>query len=130
MNQHVLRIYKRVMSVPEGLDSKGQRSLVRKHIREMSGDEIGSVLGRASEIEERSWEEWRLRKEILLQLGFMNTEAQFYARCRLNSPGIRTLIKERVGVVKYATDAEIKQINKGSRGTLRALTTLYGRKND
>jgi len=117
------------MAVPEGLTGKEHKKLTRKYVGGMSPSEVDDVVSRSDEIEEKSWDEWRLRKEILLELGFMDTEAQFYARCRLNSPGIRTLIKERVEVVKHATDEEIKQINEGSRGTLRALTILYGRKN-
>jgi len=130
VNQDVLRIYKRVLAVPEGPDSKEHRGLVRKHIREMDEDAVNDILGREVEIEERSWDEFLLRKEILLQLGFMNTEAQFYARCRLNSPGIRTLIKERAEITKHATPQEVKQINDGSRGTLRALTRLYGKRRE
>ena len=127
MNGKILSIYKRVMSVPEGLAGAEHRRLTRKYVSGMSEGEVGNILGRIDEIEERSWDEFLLRKQILLELGFMETEAGVFARCRLNSPGIRTLIKERVEVTRYATDAEIKQINEGSRGTLRGLTILYGK---
>ena len=130
MNQRVLRIYKRVMSVPEGLSGKEHKRLVRKYVKEMSASELDDIESRSIEIEEESWEEWRLRKEILLALGFSDGETQVLARCRLNSPGIRTLIKERVEITKHATDEEIKEINEGSRSTLRALIMLYRRNND
>ena len=130
LNQDVLRIYKKVMSVPEGLSGKEHRRLVRKYVREMDASEIDDIRSRSDEIEEQSWDEWHLRKEILMRLGFADAETQVLASCRLNSPGIRTLIKERVEVTKHATDEEIKEINEGSRGTLRALITLYRRNND
>ena len=127
MNQRVLRIYKEVMSVPEGLTGKEYKRLTHKYVGEMSTSEIDAVCSRADEIEERSWDEWRLRKTVFLELGFMDTEAGFFAKCRMDSPGIRTLLTERVEVTKHATDKEIKQINEGSRGTLRALNRLYGK---
>ena len=130
INQDVVRIYKRVMSVPEGLSGAEHKRLTRKYVREMDASEVNDVLSRADEIEKCSWDEWLLRKEILMRLGFSNSETQVLARCRLNSPGIRTLIKERVAITKHATVKEIKEINKGSRATLRALTTLYRRNND
>lgn len=130
MNRDVLRIYKKVMAVPEGPTGREYRKLTRKYVREMSSSEVSDVLSREAEIEERGWGEWRLRKEILMRLGFADGEAQFYARCRLNSPGIRILIKERVGVTKHATDDEIRRINEGDRGTLRALFKLYGGKEE
>jgi len=116
------------MSVPEGLSGAEHRRLTRRYVRGMDASEVGDVLGRADEIEEAGWDEFLLRKKIFLGLGFMDTEAQFFARCRLNSPGIRILIKERVEVTKHATDKEVVQINEGSRGTLRALFRLYGPK--
>ena len=47
LNQDVLRIYKRVLAVPEGLSGKEHRRLVRKYIREMSEDEVSDIRGRA-----------------------------------------------------------------------------------
>ena len=128
MNQDVLHIYKKVVAVPEGLSGAEHRKLTRKYVREMGASEVDDIMSREAEIEEESWDEWHLRKEILMRLGFSSSETQVLARCRLNSPGIRTLIKERVEVTKHATDEEIKEINEGSRGTLRALTTLYGKR--
>ena len=127
LNQDVLRIYKRVLAVPEGLSGKEHKRLVRKYVKEMGEDEVSDIRGRSEEIEERSWDEWLLNKEILLRLGFSNDETQVLARCRINSPGIRTLIRERVEVTKHATDKEIKEINNGSRATFRALRMLYRR---
>jgi len=124
VNQHVLSVYKKVMAMPEGLSGAEHRKLTRKYVRSMSKDEVNDVLGRRDEIEEASWDEWRLRKDIFLQLGFSDAEAQVFARCRLNSPGIRTLIGKRVEVTKYATDDEIKRINAGDGGTLRGLVML------
>ena len=128
MNQRVLSVYKKVMAVPEGLSTKEQRKLIRKYVREADASEVNDILSRKDEIEEASWEEWRLRKDIFLQLGFSDAEAQSYAGCRLNSPGIRVLIKGRVEVTRHATNEEIKRINDGDGGTLKGLERLYRRK--
>jgi len=130
LNRDVLRIYKRVMSAPEGLSGKEHRRSVRKYVREMSPSEVDDVQGRAEEIEEHSWDEWLLNREILMRLGFSNDETQVLARCRLNSPGIRILIRERVEITKHATDKEIREINKGNRTVFRALRMLVRRNHD
>ena len=127
MNRDVLRIYKRVMSAPEGLSGKEHRRLTRKYVREMGASEVEDIRSRAGEIEENSWDVWLLNREVLMRLGFSNDETQVLARCRLNSPGIRTLIRERVEITKHATDKEIKEINKGNRAVFKALRALYGR---
>ena len=126
MNKRVLRIYKEVMAVPEGPNHIEARRLTRKYVREMSPDAVQRVLNNQDEIEERAMEEFFLRKELLMELGFMEGEAAFFARCRLNSPGIRTLLKERVQVTQYSTPEEIERIKSGDRGTLKGLMTLYG----
>ena len=130
MNQDVLRIYKRVLAVPEGLSGAEHKRLVRKYVREMDEGTINDILAREAEIEERSWDEWLLNREILMRLGFSSDETQVFARCRINSPGMRTLIKERVAITKYATDKEIKEINKGDRAVFRALRMLVRRNHD
>ena len=126
VNESVVGLYKIVMSEPEGPNHIEARRLTRKYVREMSPDAVQRILDRTQEIEESAMEEFFLRKEVFMRLGFMEVEAAFFARCRLNSPGIRTLIKERVQVTKHATPAEIRLINEGTRGTLKGLTTLYG----
>ena len=127
MNGRVLALYKQVMSVPEGLPHGEYRRLMRKHIRGMTQSEVAVILAREEEIEASSMEEWDLRRQIFLVFGFMSAEASFLARCRLDSPGIRALIKERVAVTRYGTSDEVKRINEGDRGTLRALRRLYGK---
>jgi len=124
VNQRVLSVYKKVMALPEGLSGAEHRKLTRRYVRSMSKDEVDSVLSRKDEIEETSWDEWRLRKDIFLQLGFSDAEAQVFARCRLDSPGIRTIIKRRVEITKHATDDEIRRINAGDGGTLKGLAML------
>ena len=127
MNGRVVRLYKQIMSVPEGLPHREHRRLVRNYVREMSQDEVVDILRRRNEIEECGVDEYLLRRQVFLELGFMEAEAGFFARCRLDSPGIRTLVKERVEITQHATPAEIRRINEGDRGTLRALRRLYGK---
>jgi len=127
INQRVLGIYKRIMAAPEGLNGVEHRRMVRAHIKDMSEDEISDIRGRSEEIEERGWDEYLLRRQVLLELGFADAEITVFARCRLNSPGMRTLIKERVEITRHATDAEIKRINEGDGGALSGLTMLFGK---
>lgn len=126
-NKRVLRIAKEVLSVPEGPSGKEAKQLTRKYVREMSPDAVQHILDRRREIEERSIEEYMLRKEVLMELGFFEEEAGMYARCRMNSPGIRTIIKERVEVTQHATPEEIERIKAGDRGTMKGLMSLYGK---
>jgi len=125
MNKRVLRIYREVMAVPEGPNHIEARRLTRRYVREMSPDAVQRVLDKQGEIEDKSMEEFFLRKDVLMELGFLEGEAAFFARCRLNSPGIRTLLKERVQVTRHATPEEIDRIKRGDRGTLKGLMTLY-----
>ncbi len=100
--------------------------MVRRCVTSMSDSEKRNVLGREDEIVADAAEVFMLRREIFLELGFTGAEASVFARCRLDSPGIRTLIKMRVEVTRHATPSEIERINGGCGGTLRGLINLYG----
>ena len=126
LNKRVLRIYKEVMSTPEGPTHGELRKQTRKYVREMSDDDKQAIWSRADKIESEAAEEFVLRKEIFLELGFSEPQAGFYAQFRLDSPGIRTIIKERVQITQHATSDEIQRINECVQGTLRGLTELYG----
>jgi len=126
LNKRVVELYNIVMSEPVGPSHIEARRLTRKYVREMSPDAVQRIMMRRLEIEEQAAQEYLMRLQVFLEFGFMEAEAQFFARCRLNSPGIRTIIKERVQVTKHATPMEIKLINEGVRGTLKGLMMLYG----
>ena len=127
MNRRVLQLYNEIMSVPVGLPHREHRKMVRRYVTGMSASEREDILGRADEIEDSSVETFMARKQVLLELGFTEGEASIFARCRLHSPGLHTIIKERVRVTRHATDAEIERINAGCRGTLLGLERLYGK---
>ena len=126
LNKRVLTVYDYVMSLPEGPTHNELRKRTRKYVCEMSEVEKQAILSRADEIESVAAEEFVFRKEMLMELGFGEMQAGFYANYRLNSPGIRTLIKERVQVTQHATPDEIQRINECVPGTLRGLMELYG----
>jgi len=126
LNKRVLKVYDYVMSLPEGPTHVEMRKRTRKYVREMSDESKQSILSRADEIESEAAEEFVLRKEIFMALGFNEVQAGFYANYRLDSPGIRTIIKERVQITQHATPDEIRRINEAVPGTLRGLTELYG----
>lgn len=127
MNRRVLTIYKRVMDLPEGLSGKDYRRETRKRIRALPREVKDDVLSRADEIDESSWENFETRKQILLELGFTDSEAQVFARCRINSPGIRKAISERVAITRYAKPDEIRAINDGQGSILSGLMMVYGK---
>jgi len=114
------------MSAPEGLTHNELRKQTRKYVREMSDGHKQDILSRADEIESEAAEEFVLRKEIFLELGFSEPQAGFYAHYRLDSPGIRTIVKERVQATQHATPEEIRKINDCIPGVLRGLMELYG----
>ena len=126
LNRRVLKVYDYVMSIPEGLTHNELRKQTRKYVREMSVEHKQDILSRADEIESEAAEEFVLRKEILMTLGFSEPQAGFYAHYRLDSPGVRTIIKERVQATQHATPGEIRKINDAVPGTLRGLMELYG----
>ena len=124
-NERVLSICRRVMDLPEGPTGKEYRRLVKVYVKGMGDDEKADIVSRREEIEERSWDEYLLNKQIFLELGFTDAEASFYAKCRINSPGIREIITERVGITAHATDEEIKKINAGDGSIINALHRIY-----
>jgi len=113
------------MDLPEGPTSREYRQELRRHVRTLSEDDKTAILGRSEEFEGEMLEEYFARRDILLELGFTSSEAQFLARCRLNSPGIRTMITERVAITQYAKPKEIAMLNEGDGSILLALKRLY-----
>lgn len=125
MNRRVLTVYRRVMDLPEGPTSAEYRRDMRRYVRSLSDEVKEDILSRASELEDGSWDEYEARKNVFLELGFSMVEATFFARCRLNSPGIRTILTQRVAISQYAKPHEIKKINEGDGSILDALKFLY-----
>jgi len=126
LNKRVLKVYDYVMGLPIGLTHNEMRKQTRKYVREMSEDERQAIWSRADVIEEKIAQDFVFNKEILMELGFSEIQAGFYANYRLNSPGIRQLILERVLLTRHATPDEIRKINEGVPGLLRGLMELYG----
>lgn len=118
-NHRVLEVYERVMDLPEGPPSKEYQKMEKIRRKGMSPGELEAE-------EEEAREVFQTNMDILLELGFAESEAQFLARCRLNSPGIRKLITERVRVTRFAQPHEVKWINEGAGDVLRLLIRLYG----
>jgi len=126
VNKRVVFLYDRLMAKPIGPTGKEYRRLTRSYVRKMAKEDREEILARADQIVEDAVEDYEENKSLLLELGFMKTECNIYARCRLNSPGLRTLITERVKVTRFAKSEEILQINEGNRGVLLALQMMYG----
>jgi len=127
VNRRVLAVYKRVMALPEGLPWREYRREMRRYIREMSEEEKQDILDRQDEIDENSQESYEANESIFLELGFTQGETNVFARCRINSPGIRQIIAERVAITRYATPEQIRMISEGDGSVLTALKLLHGK---
>jgi len=124
-NRRVLAVYRKVMDLPEGPTGKEYRRELRMKVRQQPQEYKDDVLSRADEIDESAREDFENRREIFLELGFTRQEAHVFARCRLNSPGIRTIVTERVNVTRFAKPDEIRMLNDGDAGVVHALKRLY-----
>ena len=126
LNKRVLKVYDYVMALPVGPTHNEMKKQTRRYVRGMAEADKQNILSRADEIEEKAAEEFVFRKELLMEVGFSENVAGFYAQFRLNSPGIRTLVEERVQLAQHATPEEIRKINDSVPGVLRGLVELYG----
>jgi len=115
------------MALPEGLPWREYRREMRRYIREMSEEEKQDILDRQDEIDENSQESYEANESIFLELGFTQGETNVFARCRINSPGIRQIIAERVAITRYATPEQIRMISEGDGSVLTALKLLHGK---
>lgn len=96
----------KVLSQPEGMAHKEYRKVLARYVSTLTEAERSGIQARREEIEyaEEEWKELNL--EVLLHLGFSAGEAAQLMDKRLDSPGMRTLIRNRAGDIKKGAKAE------------------------
>jgi len=89
-------LYRFIMSQPIGLRHSEYRKELARYVTTLSEEAKEDLRERRFEILE-AWAEWTGDNyEILLRLGFNTREAEMLRDKRLNSPGVRNVIKSRV----------------------------------
>lgn len=100
------QLYDKVLVQPEGLPHREYRKVLARYVSTLSEAERTDILSHRGEIE-ASEEEWReLNMEVLTRLGFSDGEASQLMDKRLDSPGMRILIRNRAEEVKKSLKAE------------------------
>jgi len=94
------KLYKRVLSQDEGMNHKEYRKVLARYVSTLSEVQRADILSRKDEIlaAELEWRE--LNSEVLTRLGFNEVETGMLCDKRLDSPGVRMLIKRRADEIK------------------------------
>jgi len=100
------KLFKQVLSQPEGMNHKEYRKALGRYISTLSEFERFQIQSRREEIEaaEAEWKE--LNHSVLRRLDFSEAEAGMLMDKRLDSPGMRLLIRKRAEEVKKGRRAE------------------------
>jgi len=93
-------LYRFIMSQPVGLRHEEYRKELAKYVSTLTEEQKQDLRERRYEILE-AWADWTDDNlEILLRLGFRYGEANMLRDKRINSPGVRRVIKMRVEEIK------------------------------
>ena len=94
-----VKLYNVVMSQPEGLPHKFYRKALASYVTGMSDVERQSVLDQRDEIYNMEAEWMELNEAVLRRLGFGEQEVLLLRDKRLDSPGVRNVIRTRAAEV-------------------------------
>lgn len=95
-----LELYRFIMRQPVGLPHNEYRKELARYVTSLSEAEKQDLRDRRYEILE-AWAEWTDDNyEILLRLGFNTKEADKLRDKRINSPGVRNVIRVRVEEIR------------------------------
>ncbi len=99
------RLFDKVLGQPEGMNHKEYRNVLARYVSTLSEVERVDVLSCREEIgaAEVEWKE--LNHGVLRRLGFSEAEAGMLCDKRLDSPGMRFLIRKRAEEVKKGLQA-------------------------
>lgn len=100
------KVFESVLSVPEGMNHKEYRKALGRYVSTLSDFERVQIKSRREEIEKAELEWKQLNHEVLRRLGFNEAEAGMLCDKRLDSPGMRTLIRNRKEDVAKGLRAE------------------------
>lgn len=89
-------LFELVMSMREGLPFPVLRKELQRYIRErMTEEQKQDILNRREEIV-NNWLEWKESNHyLLMRIGFSSAEADVLCDKRLQSPGVRNVLKNR-----------------------------------
>ncbi len=94
-------LYKLVMSMREGLPFPLLRREIQKYVRTLTSQQKQAILDRRQEIV-NAWLEWKDSNHyILMHLGFSDAEAAMLDDKRLQSPGVRNVLRNRAVELGY-----------------------------
>lgn len=94
-------LFKLVMGMREGLPFPVLRREVQRYIRGMTEEQRQDILNRRQEIV-NSWVEWKESNHyILTHIGFTDAEADVLGDKRLQSPGVRNVMRNRAVELGY-----------------------------
>ena len=95
-----LELYRFIMRQPVGLRHGEYRKELARYVTTLSESVKADLRERRYEILE-AWAEWiGDNYEILLRLGFNTREAEMLRDKRINSPGVRNVVKNRVEEIR------------------------------
>jgi len=93
-------LYRFIMSQPVGLRHDEYRKELARYVSTLTEEQKADLRERRYEILE-AWADWTDDNyEILLRLGFNTKEATMLRDKRINSPGVRNVLKMRVEETK------------------------------
>ena len=93
-------LYRFIMGQPVGLRHEEYRKELARYVSTLTEEQKADLRERRYEILE-AWADWTDDNlEILLRLGFRYGEANMLRMNRINSPGVRNVIKTRVEEIR------------------------------
>ena len=100
-------LFELIMSMREGLPFLVLRKEVTKYVRTLTSEQKQSYVDRRDEILDE-WSDWRESNHwVLVRIGFNDIEADLLDDKRLESPGIRRVLKIRATEVGYLKESEV-----------------------
>lgn len=94
-------LFKLIMSMREGLPFPVLRKEVAKYIKTLTPEQRQEYIDRRDEILDE-WSEWKESNHwVLMRIGFNDIEADLLDDKRLDSPGVRNVLRNRAVELGY-----------------------------
>jgi len=99
-------LYDMVLAQPEGFAHRQYLKVLGRYVSTLSTFERFQIQSRREEIEATELEWKELNHEVLRRLGFNEAEAGMLMDKRLDSPGMRNVIRKRADAIKKGAKAK------------------------
>lgn len=93
-------LYAKIMAVPEGLQHEQYRKQLGKYVTGLAESVKEDILRRWEEIADAEHEWMELNELVLLRLGFGRLDSRLLRDKRLDSPGMRNVIRVKAEEIK------------------------------